>query len=242
MSNFSRRQTLGLLTGASFMAAPQLSFGQGIEGRKFIFVILRGAMDGLAALIPDDKEIEAIRGSILPAHDERLNLGNGFRLHPSFKSLKDIYAQGDAAFIHASATDFRQRSHFEGQDVLEILGIGGAKDGWMNRLLAANGQKGLAVGRAVPLAMKGPAPVTNWSPPLFEAAPDDLLIRLSDLYANDPLLSASLSAAQDTSVMPMELSRRDARKFTKKYTLTLSPSPSIHPFSVLFSFSFCFFF
>lgn len=222
MSDFSRRQTLGLIAGASFMAMPKLSFGQGIEGRKFIFVILRGAMDGLAALIPDDKEIEAIRGSILPAQNERLNLGNGFRLHPSFKGLKDIYAQGDAAFIHASATDFRQRSHFEGQDALETLGINGAKDGWLNRLLVANGQKGLAVGRAVPLAMKGPAPVTNWSPPIFKSAPDDLLMRLSDLYAKDPLLAASLSAAHDSSAMSMEVSRRDARRFTKEYTLALS--------------------
>ena len=117
MSDFSRRQTLGLLAGASFMAAPKLSFAQGIEGRKFIFVILRGAMDGLAALIPDDKEIEGLRGSILPAPTERLSLGNGFALHPSFTQLKALYAQGDAAFIHASASAYRQRSHFEGQDL-----------------------------------------------------------------------------------------------------------------------------
>ena len=222
MTIFSRRQTLGLLAGASLTALPQISFAQGIENRKFIFVILRGAMDGLAALIPDDKEIEGLRGAILPTPDTRLDLGNGFRLHPSFKGLKYLYSQGDAAFIHAAATPYRERSHFEGQDALETLGRHGAKDGWLNRAIQANGGSGLAVGRAVPLAMQGSAPVTNWSPPIFKAASDDLLGRLSDLYAGDPLLAASLANAQDNTEMSMDLSKRDARRFTKEYTIALS--------------------
>ncbi len=222
MSDFSRRQTLGLLTGAAFAATPKISFAQGIEGRKFIFIILRGGMDGLAALIPDDKEIEGIRGHILPAQNERLNLGNGFRLHPSFTGLKDLYAAGEAAFVHAAATPYRERSHFEAQDTLETMSFAGAKEGWLNRALAAQGQAGLAVGRAVPLAMKGPAPVTNWSPPLFKEAPDDLLMRLSGLYENDSLLASQLLAAQETSEMGMEISQRSARRFTKEYTIALS--------------------
>ena len=220
--HFNRRQSLALLAGVSLSCLPQISFAKGIEGRKFIFVILRGGMDGLAALIPDDKEIEGLRGSILPAPNARLNLDNGFRLHPSFSGLKKLYSEGEAAFIHAASTPYRDRSHFEGQDALETLGRGGAKDGWLNRALKINGGSGLAVGRAVPLAMKGSAPVTNWSPPIFKTTSDDLMRRLADLYADDPMLAASLAAANDTSAMEMDLSRREARRFTKEYTIALS--------------------
>ena len=222
MIDFSRRQSLALLASASLASVPKLSFAQGVADRKFIFIILRGAMDGLSALIPDDKEVEALRGHILPAPDKRLALGNGFALHPSFKGLKTLYSAGEAAFIHAAATPYRDRSHFEGQDALETLGRDGSKDGWLNRALAARGTSGLAVGRAVPLAMQGSAPVTNWSPPIFKTASDDLIGRLSDLYAGDPMLAASLAAAQDSSAMEMDLSKRDARRFTKEYTISLS--------------------
>ena len=222
MTVFSRRHSLGFLAAAPFLSLPKISFAQGTTDRKFIFVILRGGMDGLAALIPDDKDIEGLRGSILPAPETRLNLGNGFRLHPSFTGLNKLYSAGDAAFIHAAATPYRDRSHFEGQDALETLGRSGAKDGWLNRALKAEGGSGLAVGRALPLAMKGTAPVTNWSPPIFKTPSEDLMGRLSDLYAGDDLLAASLAAAKDTSAMEMDLSRREARRFTKEYTIALS--------------------
>jgi len=58
MTVFSRRHSLGFLAAAPFLSLPKISFAQGTTDRKFIFVILRGGMDGLAALIPDDKEIE----------------------------------------------------------------------------------------------------------------------------------------------------------------------------------------
>lgn len=222
MHTFSRRQSLRLLGGLSMVSIPSLSFGQGVEDRKFIFVILRGAMDGLSALMPDDAEIDGLRGSILPALNTRLDLSNGFRLHPSFTRLRKMYSHGDAAFIHASATPYRQRSHFEAQDALETLGHAGAKDGWLNRALLARGGTGLAVGHAIPLALRGAAPSTNWSPPLFERASDDLLSRLSDLYADDNAFAAPLAAARENQDMAMQTSKRDARRFSREYTVALS--------------------
>lgn len=224
---FSRRQSLGLLAGLSLSTVSNLSFAQGVKDRKFIFVILRGGMDGLSALIPDDKEMNGLRGGILPTIDTRLNLGNRFRLHPSFSGLYNLYKDGHASFIHASATPYRNRSHFEAQDTLETLGAPGAKDGWLNRALRLHGGTGLAVGRAVPLALKGSAPATNWSPPLFETASNDLLNRLSDLYAGDPLFAASLALAQDNQGMSMELNKRDARRFSREYTIALSSIGSL---------------
>lgn len=222
MRTFSRRHSLALLGGLSLSSVSSLSFAQGIVRRKFIFVILRGAMDGLSALIPDDAEIEGLRGQILPALNTRLDLKNGFRLHPSFAGLHNLYDKGDAAFIHACATPYRNRSHFEGQDALETLGRAGSKDGWLNRTLQVSGGTGLAVGHAVPLALKGIAPTTNWSPPLFKTAPDDLLNRLSDLYADDTTFATTLAAARSSQDMAMQTSKRDARRFSREYTIALS--------------------
>lgn len=222
MLKFSRRQSLGLLGGLGLSSVANISFGQGVATRKFIFVILRGAMDGLSALMPDDAEVEGLRGNLLPAIDARLNLKNGFRLHPSFTELNKLYRNGDAAFIHASATPYRSRSHFEAQDALETLGPQGVKDGWLNRALQANGGTGLAVGYAVPLALKGSAPTTNWSPPIFETASDDLLMRLSDLYANDMTFAAPLAMAREGQDMSTDMRKRDIRRFSREYTIALS--------------------
>lgn len=222
MSELSRRQSLGLLSATSACALSGVSFAKGIAKRKFIFVMLRGAMDGLSALIPDDPEIDALRGAILPSAETRLTLGNGFRLHPSFTSLKTLYASGDAAFIHAAATSYRDRSHFEAQDALETLSAVGAKEGWLNRALQLHGGTGLAVGHIVPLALTGRAPTSNWSPPIFKSASDAVIERLSDMYKEDALFAATLAAAQSNEGMSVDISKRDARRFSREYTTALS--------------------
>lgn len=198
MTDLSRRRALGLLMAGSLTGAalPRPAFAQGVEGRTLIFVILRGAMDGLAALIPDDREIDTLRGSILPEPATRLDLGNGFRLHPALSALKDLYQAGEAGFVHASATAYRDRSHFDGQDRLETLAPPGTRDGWLNRATGALGGQALAVGYALPLALKGPAPARNWAPAVFEPASEDLAMRLQDLYAGDPLLAEALATAR----------------------------------------------
>jgi len=197
MAHFSRRSFISL-TGAALLTSGASSFAQGIDGRKFIFVILRGGMDGLSALIPDDQETNDLRGGILPATADRLDLGNGFRLHPALTELHALYDAKDASFVHAAATPFRGRSHFDGQDALETLGHPGSDTGWLNRALQSSGHDGLAIGYAVPLALRGPAPVTNWSPPVFAGASDELLARLSDLYTDDPVFSAAMASAEMT--------------------------------------------
>ncbi|MEL7480910.1 MAG: DUF1501 domain-containing protein [Pseudomonadota bacterium] len=207
MNRISRRKLLGLL-GVSATAPIWLAHAAEAGQKKFVFVILRGALDGLAALIPDDPETEALRGALLPNRSERLDFGNGFRLHPALGSLRDLYVSGEAAFVHAAATPFRERSHFDGQDRLETLAPPGARDGWLNRTLAALGTEGLAVGVSVPLAFRGEAPVRNWSPPVFAPVSEDLEARLMDLYAGDTLLSETLAAAMAATDPDMGQTRR----------------------------------
>ncbi len=221
MLNISRRSALGFLGAVSLGQIATPVFAQGQENRKFIFILLRGGMDGLSALIPDSTDITSARDKILPSIDTRLNLGNGFRLHPSFKGLKTLYDDGHVSFIHACSTSYRARSHFEAQDAIEILGNGGSRKGWLNRALTALNSEGLAIARGVPLAMQGPQKVKNWSPPLFNAASDDLLDRLTTLYAQDVELMTSLAIARKTTAFDMPRDRRSARRFTYEYPIPL---------------------
>ena len=119
-------------------------------------------------------------------------------------NLHRLYKAGQATFVHAAATPYRERSHFDGQDVLESgLAKPGATDtGWLNRALGALEPDGrvnpraarpFAVGPVTPLVVRGPAPVLSWAPPRLPPASDDTLMRLLDLYRHtDPALARAL--------------------------------------------------
>ena len=220
--SLTRRTTLGLLGAASFNQLTAPVFAQGVEDRKFIFILLRGGMDGLSALTPDDvDELSYMRPKLSQHMGERINLSNGFRLHPTLTHLKTFYDAGDVTFIHACSTPYRQRSHFEAQDMLELLSQDTFREGWLNRTLSVIGGQGLAVARSVPLAMLGPHSVANWSPSLFDSAPDNLLDRLADLYAGDSLFSTSLKTARQNKISGLPINRRMNKRFTFESTIAL---------------------
>lgn len=208
MTQFSRRSALALLGSAGLVPSFLAAHAVGAEDRKFVFIILRGALDGLATLIPDDAALRELRRFTIPERAERLDLGNGFRLHPSLSGLHGLYQSGELGFVHAAATSYRDRSHFDGQDLLETLGRTSARDGWLNRTVQAAGGQGLAVGYDLPLAMRGAGAATNWSPPVFNAASDDLLDRLQDLYASQPHLAEALAMARGTEMGSVDMSGR----------------------------------
>lgn len=215
---FSRRTALSLLAAASLN---QPSFALGVENTSFIFILLRGGMDGLSALIPQDKATRSLRQKLLPDPSKLYDLHNGFALHPSFKSLHSFYKKGNASFIHASSTAYRARSHFDAQDFLEILGNNKFSDGWLNRALKAMGGSGLALARSVPLTLQGEMDVSNWSPPLFDEVSPDLLARLSTLYVNDLELTRSLESASANKVEGMSINRRSSTRLNLEYPIAL---------------------
>ncbi|MEL6662555.1 MAG: DUF1501 domain-containing protein [Pseudomonadota bacterium] len=199
MTDLNRRALLAMMAAAGVSAQFQAAFAAGAGGKKTIFVILRGAMDGVAALIPDGRDVEALRNFTLPDRADRLPLDSGFSLHPSLSGLQALYRAGEVGFIHAAATPYRDRSHFDGQDFLETLGTPSTNDGWLNRVVKAAGGEGLAVGYTLPLALRGDGAATNWSPPVFASASDDLLDRLEDLYSGHPQLAQPLAMARATT-------------------------------------------
>src|SRR5262249_38089495 len=154
-----------------------------------------------------DPEWVKLRGDkalLLDGKTPALPLDSFFALHPSMPNLHRLYTAGHATIVHAVATPYRERSHFDGQDMLESgLGkVGSADTGWLNRALNAleaegrvrsDRRKALAVGPLTPLVVRGPAPVMSWSPQRLPPASHDTTMRLLDLYNHtDPELARSL--------------------------------------------------
>ena len=197
-----------LLGGASFAAWAYLpKFARAADGRdpRLIVVILRGALDGLATVAPiGDPDYVALHGSIALSADgphAATMLDSFFALHPSMPEFARMYRENKAAVIHAVSTPYRDRSHFDGQDVLEsgYAGPGRVQSGWLNRALEVlpKGERvtrALAVGPTTPLVLRGVAPTVGWAPVALPQADDDTAARLVDLYRHrDPALGVALS-------------------------------------------------
>jgi uncharacterized protein (DUF1501 family) len=204
--DFLRRGAL--LAGGALLAARVAFARADTRSSRFVLVILRGALDGLASVPPlADRDYAGLRRELtLHAAGEAggaLPLDGFFGLHPSLAFLHECYAARELTVLHALASPYRERSHFDGQDVLEngTPRPHALQTGWLNRALAASRapaarEAGVSLGQNVPLVMRGPASVTSWSPSKLVALDDDTLTRITDLYAGDALLASRLADAR----------------------------------------------
>jgi uncharacterized protein (DUF1501 family) len=216
MSTLSRRSFLeaSVFAGASTLVAARLALADAPTDSRFVFVLLRGALDGLSAVPPvGDPDYAGLRGQITLAKSgdgAALPLSGPFALHPSLTFLHASYQAKELAVMHAIATPYRERSHFDAQNVLESgdLRPHGSVSGWLNRALASlpvkSREAGVALGANVPLAMRGPAEVASWSPTKIAALDEATLQRVTDLYARDPLLSKRLADALESDAIANE--------------------------------------
>src|SRR5216683_5572922 len=203
------RRELMLGSGALFAWAliPDTARAEGRDPR-FLTIVLRGGVDGLAVVAPvGDPDWTKLRGDKALALDgltPALPLDGFFALNPAMPNLHRLFQAGQATIVHAVATPYRERSHFDGQDVLEsgLPKPGTADTGWLNRALAAiepggrvdvRGRQAFAVGPITPLVVRGPAPVLSWVPPRLPPVSDDTTMRLLDLYRHtDPTFARVL--------------------------------------------------
>ena len=204
----SRRAAL-IGSGALFAwtQLPKLARAEGRDPRLLV-IILRGALDGLGAVAPvGDPDWIGLRGERALALDGKppaLALDSFFALNPAMPNLYRLYKGQQAVIVHATATPYHERSHFDGQDVLEsgLARPGAVDSGWLNRALSAlasggsidpGGARALAVGPVTPLVVRGRAPVMSWAPQQVVPANDDTRARLLDLYRHtDPQLALAL--------------------------------------------------
>jgi uncharacterized protein (DUF1501 family) len=213
-------------SGALFAWAhmPRLAHAEGRDPR-FLTIVLRGALDGLAMVAPvGDSDWIALRGDNALRFDGKvaaLKLDSFFALNPAMPNLHRMFQANEAIIVHACATPYRERSHFDGQDLLEsgLPQPAPSDSGWLNRALhglasagrvdAGESARALGVGPALPLVVRGPAPVLTWSPQNAPPASEDTARRLLDLYrhadvklANAMEENANLVAMDDMRKAP----------------------------------------
>ena len=218
MNRFNRRH---LLLAATALAAP-MSWALAAtapharpDDARFVFVLLRGGLDGLGAVPAiGDADFATARGPLANFGAAPLALeGTPFALHPSLEALHGLYRSGELAVVHATGLPYRDRSHFDAQQVLES---GGSKpyelaSGWLGRALAAHGNRaGLALTTAVPLVLRGSERIDTWAPSALPEPTPDLLARLEFLYAGDTALGPALARAKALREQPGMNQRPDA--------------------------------
>ncbi len=211
----TRRQLAGagLAAGALFLAAPSLLLARPPGNRRLIFIIQRGAMDGLQAVpAVGDPDFASARG-VLAEIEGVQKLDATFGLHPALTNIAKLYTQKQALLVHAIASPYRDRSHFDGQNVLES---GGERpfdlnSGWLNRLMALQqNPRAIALTAGVPLALSGPIPVASFQPSAVGRSNEKLMASVSALYAGDPLFHALWSEAIDTRRLALDIQAKNA--------------------------------
>jgi uncharacterized protein (DUF1501 family) len=207
MNMLSRRSFIAAGGAAGALASfgfPKMAFAKAATDRRFVFIIQRGAADGLHIVAPTgDPAYSGLRGEFAQDFVAGTKLGSFFTLHPALAETAKLYAANQALFVHAVASPYRDRSHFDGQNVLETGGSAAyrLRDGWMNRLLGllpADEAKALALSTTVPMALRGAHEVSSYAESQLAKPTDDLLMRVSGLYASDQQLHGLWSAAMDT--------------------------------------------
>jgi uncharacterized protein (DUF1501 family) len=193
--------------GALALAAglPSAVLANAPTDKRFVLIILRGAMDGLNAVPPyGDRDYAALRGDIAIAKpgetDGAIDLNGFFGLHPALADIAPWYKEGALLPVQAVASPYRDRSHFDGQDMLEngTLSPRNTESGWLNRTLTAMGagddrRIGLAVGQTIPLVLRGPTQVASWAPTKMPEADASFLSLVQTVYQGDKRLSAALA-------------------------------------------------
>lgn len=199
--------------GALASMLPGVAFARADTASRLVLVILRGAADGLAIAAPfGDPGYRKLRGELaLPSPGKAgglLELDSLFGLHPSLTGVHDEFMRDRALIAHAVASPYRDRSHFDGQDVLEngASDVGLLRDGWLNRALAPLGgslghEVAIAMGVNTPLVLRGENSVTSWTPSQLPDAEESTLRRLQDLYADDEFFAKRLAQALNSQAI-----------------------------------------
>lgn len=212
-------------TAALLLVTPHVAVARAATDRRFVFIIQRGAADGLGMVAPvGDPAFVGLRGALAAEAATGVRLGSMFALHPALIETGKLYGAGEALFVHAVASPYRDRSHFDGQNVLETGGDAAyrLKDGWMNRLLALLPRpdaRAIALSATVPAVLRGSREVASYAPSALPDASDDLLARVSTLYEGDTQLHGLWSQAMATRTLTGDLSGEGGRNAAATGTL-----------------------
>jgi uncharacterized protein (DUF1501 family) len=209
---------LGAAGLASTLPGFRFAYASEATDSRLLLIILRGAMDGLAAVVPySDPHYKEARGYLAMPEANLIQLDNRFALHSSLKPFHAMYQSGELLVAHAIATPYRSRSHFDAQDLMENGSEKphGLSTGWLNRaigLMESGTTRGLALGEEVPLVLRGENPVTSWAPAALPEPSEEFMMRVQRMYDNDPQLNAVLLESQALKSAGMQERKQQNRK------------------------------
>ncbi len=205
MPILSRRAGLLGLTAAFTVGRMAIALANAPTDRRLVVVNLRGALDGLAAVVPyGDPALASLRAPLMPPPvgqpDGMLDLGGFFGLHPLLTRLHAMFRAGEAIIFHAITGPWRERSHFIAQDMLESGAGQRMTSGWLNRAIAAipdaavptSTRSAMAIGTAVPLLLRGQAPVENWAPSNMATPHAELYAAIARLNQDDAVIGPAI--------------------------------------------------
>lgn len=236
MQMHRRRFLNALMAGAACSVAAMpaitpMSFAAIPGERRFVAIILRGAMDGLDAVQPyGDPFLRKLRRNLSLGPDAGATDLDGFyALHPGLAPLLPMWRAGEVAFAQAVSTPYRdKRSHFDGQDILEAgtaepARMGEATGGWLNRLLplipGAVFETAYAVGTDELAILRGENPYASWAPATQLALSSQAQILLQRLYEPDP---AFHTAAESAIAISAETNQPGMQKQSRKGAAALA--------------------
>lgn len=220
----NRRHLLAAAAGAGALSFPIFAFGQAqATDKRLLVVILRGGMDGLSAVAPvGDPSYAGARGRLALSRSGEnavLALDDTFALNAKLPRMHALYRAGELLPIHACATSYRERSHFDAQNVLESGAAApfARTEGWLNKALGAlpgsRPEMGVALSAQAPLVLRGPTNVATWSPSALPDVDNDTIARLLALYeARDPALAHALTSAMSANTVAMDAGASDMNR------------------------------
>lgn len=200
----TRRSALLGLGAAFTLGRASLALAAAATDKRFVVVLLRGALDGMSAVVPyGDRDLGTWRSEIVPPQPGQpnglLDLGGFYGLHPALAGLHQMFQADELLPVHAVAGPYRSRSHFEAQDYMESGADHRMTSGWLNRAvnyIPAPGNRSdvaIAVGSTLPLVLRGPVAVGTWMPKTFGAPQPDLYARIAMLSEHDPVLGPAIA-------------------------------------------------
>jgi uncharacterized protein (DUF1501 family) len=205
----ARREFIStLLSGAALAPWSQLSLaGQARSNdARLVLLILRGGIDGLSAVpLPADPQFIAARGPLAQMPAAPLPLDGPFALHPWLAEMHAMYRRQELLVVHATGLPYRERSHFDAQQLLESGGTRPHEltSGWLGRALAVDRRRGMALQTAVPLVLRGPGEIDTWAPSALPDPSVDLVARVQRMYGADAELAQALERARALRAEPM---------------------------------------
>ena len=191
------------LASGLISVAPRLAVAAAPGDERFVFIILRGGMDGLDIVQPyGDPHLARLRPGLAKTPDSGLiDLDGFFGLTSDLKGLGDMWSSKELAFVHAVSSPYRARSHFEAQDSLEngTASPSGAHDGWLNRFLSLMPSPGPELAADLmptsSIVLSGANNVDRWQPNTDLRLDGDIEFFLHRLYEGHDDFAAALKRA-----------------------------------------------